>query len=116
MIDLNKPRLTKKYNGGFGLVKVKDDEQDVESPYPNTLKAILECFSRLGELENAIESGELAPVVHGYWQKDGCGEVVCSACDDFPITDIDANPLEGFYPDYCPNCGAKMDLEGENER
>ena len=63
MIDINKPRLTANHNGKYGLVNVKDNEQEVESPYPNTLKAILECFERLGELENAIKSGELAPVV-----------------------------------------------------
>jgi len=33
-------RLTKKFPGGYGLVKVKDNEQDIESPYPNTLRAV----------------------------------------------------------------------------
>ena len=33
------------------LVKVKQDEQDVESPYPNTLKAITESFKCLAEYE-----------------------------------------------------------------
>lgn len=99
MIDLNKPRLTEKYGGGFGLVKVKDDEQEVESPYPNTLKAILECFNRLGELENAIESGELVPVMHGEWEFVDDYTAKCSACGD--CVDDDSP--------FCPNCGAKMD-------
>lgn len=51
-------RLTKLYNAGrYGLVKVKDDEQDVDSPYPNTLRAILESFQALG----AYEDTGLAP-------------------------------------------------------
>ena len=47
-------RLTKKYSGGYGLVKVKDDEQAVDSQYPNTLRAILETFKRLGEIEDIL--------------------------------------------------------------
>lgn len=57
-------RLTRKYSGGYGLVKVKDNEQDVESPYPNTLRAILECFNCLGELEDSMENGDLIPSDH----------------------------------------------------
>jgi hypothetical protein len=34
------------------LVKVKPDEQEVESPYPNTLEAIIESFKRLAEYED----------------------------------------------------------------
>lgn len=107
MIDLKKPRLTKKYGGAFGLVKVKDDEQEVESPYPNTLKAILECFERLGELENAIESGELVPVVHGRWIKsdEHKGVFVCGECKNCYIGE---GWIDGFKWSYCPNCGAKM--------
>lgn len=114
MIDLNKPRLTEKYGGGFGLVKVKDDEQEVESPYPNTLKAILECFNRLGELENAIEDGELVPVVRGEWIAEQKGaeycEFRCSACDgSVGQTDqFDETEVKQFseWYKYCPNCGS----------
>lgn len=107
MIDLSRPRLTKKCNGCFGLIKVKDDEQEIESPYPNTLRAILECFNRLGELENAIEDGELVPVVHGEWVEDDTGVMhYCSRCHQY-------NGSTTYEPNYCPNCGAKMNLEGE---
>lgn len=48
-------RLTKLYgNNAYGLVNVRDDEQEVDSPYPNTLKAILQSFARLGELEDIL--------------------------------------------------------------
>lgn len=58
-------RLTKKYSGGYGLVNVKDDEQAIESSYPNTLKAILGCFGRLGEIEDILyapDGTELVPL------------------------------------------------------
>ena len=46
-------RLTKLYKAGrYGLVNVKDNEQEVDSPYPNTLRAILESFQRLGAYED----------------------------------------------------------------
>ena len=47
-------RLTKKFCGGYGLVKVRDDEQEVDSPYKNTLQSILECFERLGKIEDVL--------------------------------------------------------------
>ncbi|MDD3029855.1 MAG: hypothetical protein PHS57_06220 [Alphaproteobacteria bacterium] len=45
-------RLTKKYAGGYGLVKVRDNEQDLESPYPNTLRACFESWQRLAAYED----------------------------------------------------------------
>ena len=46
-------RLTKLFKAGrYGLVKVKDNEQEVDSPYPNTLRAILESFQQLGAYED----------------------------------------------------------------
>ena len=54
VVRCGKDRLTKLgANGVYGLVKVKDNEQEVDSPYQNTLAAIVECFQRLAEYENA---------------------------------------------------------------
>lgn len=55
-----------------------------------------------------VPAADVAPVVHGRWtaigaDKRGRGATYrCSACN-------------GCYPyacKFCPNCGAKMDLEG----
>lgn len=46
-------------NGMAYLVKVKPNEQEVESHYPNTLKAIMESFQKLSEYEIAEEQGLL---------------------------------------------------------
>jgi hypothetical protein len=46
-------RLTARNKNNIAyLVKVKPNEQEVESSYPNTLNAILECFERLAEYED----------------------------------------------------------------
>ena len=59
-----------------------------------------------------IPAADVAPVRHGRWLKSGkevCGDhqYFCSECNE--------EYWEGLtWPDrahYCPNCGAKMDLE-----
>ena len=54
---------------------------------------------------------EAAPVVHGRWEPrtDVFGFVRCSACHDCNIYDDWA---DGKKWSYCPNCGAKMDGDG----
>ena len=47
-------RLTARNKNGLAyLVKVKPNEQEVDSPYKNTLKCILDCFERLAQYEEA---------------------------------------------------------------
>lgn len=49
------------------------------------------------------EEIEAAPVVHGRWIRySDCGVTRCSNCN--------WNIEECFDSNYCPNCGAKMDL------
>lgn len=51
---------------------------------------------------NATPTIDAEPVRHGRWSLvDFAGTVRCSVCGQ----------LSGEYA-YCPNCGAKMDLEG----
>ena len=63
------------------------------------------------------------PVKHGKWiirDNPGTGwyRITCSECGE----DVTSNaPCIGFFPnakvtwDYCPECGAKMDKECDNE-
>lgn len=54
-----------------------------------------------------VPSAEYAPVRHGRWVKRG-QDIFCSECDEESgYTWAGASR----YSDYCPNCGAKMDLE-----
>ena len=52
-------RLTERSpkNGMAYLINVKQNEQVVESPYPNTLRCIMDSFNRLAEYEDS----ELSP-------------------------------------------------------
>lgn len=58
------------------------------------------------EILKSIPPVDAAPVVHGKWihfEDDDPWEWTCSAC-------MKNSELHGEYPNYCPNCGAKMDL------
>lgn len=62
-----------------------------------------------------IPTVEAVPVVHGRWIHETCS--VCNRKWDYNMV---ANADDWGYfdpmPDFCPNCGAKMDGKGENER
>jgi hypothetical protein len=82
-------RLTKLYKSGcYGLVKVKDDEQEVDSPYPNTLRAILESFKQLGEYEDT----NLTP------------EQVAALQADRDAWKRRAEAAEKYFPQACYTC------------
>ena len=51
---------------------------------------------------------DAVPVVHGWWIDTPNGtETICSYCKaDWNVFDNDT-----YRFNYCPNCGAKMDLE-----
>ena len=48
-----------------------------------------------------IEPADVAPVRHGRWEKE-YGYYKCLLC----------NSLDDFADNYCPNCGARMDGDG----
>ena len=61
-----------------------------------------------------IPAADVAPVVHGRWDGDNC-----TACK-LPwkwnmVQDADDWGYFDPMPDYCPNCGAKMDGGADNE-
>lgn len=55
-------------------------------------------------------AADVAPVVHGRWESDEADILFrCSRCETQISTSWDYDDLKW---NYCPNCGAKMDLEG----
>ena len=49
---------------------------------------------------------DFAPVVHGRWEP---GNPICPVCGENKFKDLDADIWCDWQPDFCPNCGAKMD-------
>lgn len=52
-----------------------------------------------------IPAADVVPVVHGQWNADE----TCSLCGEKSTEGLDATKWNYWLPNYCPNCGAKMD-------
>ena len=57
-----------------------------------------------------MDAADVAPVRHGRWEKQS-GLYSCSECGMTCPYDVQADIIEYWACNYCPNCGAKMDLE-----
>ena len=55
-----------------------------------------------------IPTADVAPVRHGRWEN---GNPICPVCGGDKFKDLDADIWCDWKPAFCPNCGAKMDLE-----
>ena len=70
--------------------------------------------ARVDEITNCIAEVANAPtvdaveVVHGRWVKNGWNDYSCSACE------VQFIGHGAFGWKFCPNCGAKMDGDGND--
>lgn len=73
----------------------------------------------IGDMLDSVEdypAADVAPVVHGKWKNNHCsvcgmipmGEEIWDACEFCP-------PRFEFFMNYCPNCGALMDKDGDEK-
>lgn len=71
-------------------------------------------YRKLCETEIAIgklPAADVAPVVHGWWNANE----ICSLCGEKSTEGLDATIWNYWLPNYCPNCGAKMDGGEDND-
>nr|DAV08462.1 MAG TPA: zinc-ribbon containing domain protein [Caudoviricetes sp.] len=79
-----------------------------------------DAYNDLAEDFHRIPAADVEPVRHGRWisweDADNCipspNRHECSVCHD--AAQVLVNNIE-LLSNFCPNCGAKMDLEGEND-
>ena len=57
-----------------------------------------------------LDTADVAPVRHGRWEKQS-GLYSCSECGMTCPYDVQADVIEYWACNYCPNCGCRMDLE-----
>ena len=53
-------------------------------------------------------AADVVPVRYGRWEN---GNPICPVCGGDKFKDLDADIWCDWKPAFCPNCGAKMDLE-----
>ena len=51
-------------------------------------------------------AADVADVVHAKWEN---GNPICPVCGENKFKDLDADIWCDWQPDFCPNCGAKME-------
>ena len=73
---------------------------------PSTNHMILKMEAE--KVARALEAADVAPVVHGRWVYGEDVGIQCSVCGADAFTEGDYRQVKSRY---CPNCGAKMDLE-----
>lgn len=61
-----------------------------------------------------VTAADVAPVRHGKWElsKNYVGYCSCSLCSDCYV---EPEWVDRLHWRFCPNCGAKMDLEWKND-
>lgn len=64
--------------------------------------------SEVVKIIESMSAADVEPVRHGKWIKAAGLNPRCSVCKKWAICDKNAKPI---LTDYCPNCGAKMDVE-----
>lgn len=73
------------------------------------VKDAAECACNLID---SVFPADVEPVRYGRWEP---GNQICPVCGEDKFKDLDADIWSDWTPPCCPNCGAKMDLEGNDE-
>lgn len=74
------------------------------------MKRTSRYFTVKFDIEN-FPVADVAPVPPGQWNADE----TCSVCGEKSTEGLDATKWNYWFPNYCPNCGAKMDGDGSGK-
>ena len=75
--------------------------------YSGNKKAIYrEAILAVKSILHSAKPIDAVPVRHGQWND---GDPYCPICRKDKFRGLDADVWADWKPDYCPNCGAKMD-------
>ena len=88
----------------FPIRREHCDKEHANEHFINGIETVL-------EYAESLPAADVAPVRHGRWEKQS-GLYSCSECGITRPYDVQADVIEYWACNYCPNCGAKM--EGES--
>ena len=84
----------------FPIRKDHCDKEHANEHFINGIESVLEYVENLPAVD-------VAPVRNGQWEKQS-GLYSCSECGMTCPYDVQADVIEYWACNYCPNCGAKM--------
>lgn len=88
-----------------------DELRDIYSSVPNGVYTTRHIITAIDECKTI----DAIPVKHGKWAENKYGYITCSICGSFPLGVMTGSLItmhyEPYESEYCPHCGAKMDLE-----
>ena len=94
----------------FNILYFDPADQDYHIGFSSyCLEYVFKWLSEEFEIEDA-PAADVAPVVHAQWEP---GNPICPVCGENKFKDLDADIWCDWLPDFCPNCGAKMDGGGQ---
>lgn len=67
------------------------------------------CAECVANYIESLPAADVAPVRRGHWKRDRENRPICSECAEEPYRNGDYN-----LPNYCPNCGAKMEVPDDD--
>ena len=71
-------------------------------------KAEKALFDKICEKSvQSIPAADMRPAVRGRWETDDAGAAICTACGEYAF-ETSTHHLCGWFPNFCPNCGADM--------
>lgn len=67
---------------------------------------------RIKSMVSKFPSADVTPVRRGRWEP---GNPICPVCGKDKFAGLDADIWSDWWPPFCPNCGADMREETNNE-
>ena len=67
-------------------------------------------WEEIEEAINTIPADDVVQVVYGRWEQNADGDWYCTNCGE-PVAICDSGKNRTYRKPYCPNCGAKMNLD-----